>query len=80
MDKNQFTKILAEQIKEVRIKSGMTQNDVSIIMEIDSQNFSKYERGLIAPTVFWINKFCIATGKNLAEMIHEFSLKLDDIN
>jgi transcriptional regulator with XRE-family HTH domain len=71
MEKTDFNKTLGAWIKEVREQKG-TQSDVATLMEMDAQNLSKYERGLISPTVFWIHKFCNATGTDFSEFMSEF--------
>lgn len=60
MDKEKFNKIMGETIRDSRIEKELTQNEVAALIGMDAQNFSKYERGLISPTVFWTIKYCEA--------------------
>lgn len=62
MDKDKFNFLISNTIRSVRIELHMTQSEVAILMNMDTQNFSKYERGLISPTVFWVKKYCDAIG------------------
>lgn len=58
MEKEDFNKLISEHIRRVRIEKGLTQSDVATLINMDAQNFSKYERGLISPTAYWVNEFC----------------------
>lgn len=60
MEKIDFNKLIGKRIRKVREQKGLTQNEVALLMDMDAQNFSKYERGLISPTVYWIHKYCKA--------------------
>jgi len=72
MEKEDFNKLISEHIRRVRIEKGLTQSDVATLINMDAQNFSKYERGLISPTAFWIHKFCEA----IKERPRDFYVKL----
>lgn len=60
MEKVDFNKLIGKIIREVREQKGLTQSEVALMMDIDAQNLSKYERGLISPTVYWVHKYCKA--------------------
>lgn len=75
MKKQEFNKLIGQRLRQVRIEKGMTQKEISEQMEIESQNYSKYERGLLAPTFFWIYRFCIATKTELPELVKDLPIE-----
>lgn len=72
MDKETFNKSMGETIRNTRIEREMTQSEVAALIGMDAQNFSKYERGLISPTVFWITKYCEAINYDFVEFMRKF--------
>lgn len=67
MEKEDFNKLISTHIRKIRIEKKLTQLEVATLINMDTQNFSKYERGLISPTAFWIHKFCEAVKENPRE-------------
>lgn len=55
MEKSAFNKLLGNYIRKIRIEKGMTQQQLADKIGLDFQYISRIERGLISPTLFWIN-------------------------
>lgn len=56
----------------------MSQPDLASIMGNNFQNVSAYERGEVAPTLFWVNRFLEATETDKVEFMKQFFEELAD--
>jgi len=72
MDKADFNKLLGDHIRKVRLSKGMSQVDLASLMGINYQNISSYERGEIAPTLFWIHRLCESLGIETEKFVADF--------
>jgi len=61
MDKKTYNTKIGILLKKIREENGLTQVDVSALMNINPQNVSSYERGERCPSLFWILRFCEAS-------------------
>lgn len=77
MDKSAFNKQLGLLIRKKRIQKGLTQSEVADKMNLDYQYISRVERGLISPTIYWMNSLCEALEINPSSFLHEFEETID---
>ena len=68
MEKQRYNILFGEFVRFKRSKKNMSQSDLADLMGNNFQNISRLERGLITPTLFWV--------QNLAEA---FEIKLSDL-
>lgn len=61
-------------MRSVREANKMTQADVAEKLGMDAQNYSKYERGLVSPTIYWLHLFCIATKTEFKDFFYGIEL------
>lgn len=71
MDEEVFIKQLAERIKQLRVKKGMTQLDVASKMGIDDSSYRKIESGRTNPTARTIYKLAIALDVSVFQLFPE---------
>ena len=69
MEKEKFNKLIGEQMRTIRESKKMTQVSVAELLNMDPQNYSKYERGIVSPTIFWLHLFCIATDTEFKDFL-----------
>ena len=48
--------IFGENIKRARIKQGLTQKQLAVILHVSHQCISKWEKGTVSPQVMWVYK------------------------
>lgn len=75
-DKARFNKLIGSHIKRLRKSKGLTQLDLAIIMSMDYQNISAYERGKVTPSIYWIIELCFNLKANPSEFIGDFYKEL----
>lgn len=61
---------LASKLKEIRLKKGMKQIDVAEKAEIDSNYYSRVERGEAIPTVVTLKKILFALKVKSSEVLN----------
>ncbi len=61
---------LASKLKEIRLKKGMKQIDVAEIAGIDSNYYSRVERGEAIPTVVTLKKILSALKVKSSEVLN----------
>lgn len=67
---------MGQHIKRLRKSKGLTQLDLAIIMSMDYQNISAYERGKVTPSVYWIIELCVNLKVSPSEFIDDFFKEL----
>jgi transcriptional regulator with XRE-family HTH domain len=72
-----FNKSLGLYIKSVRENRGLTQAELSALMNINPQNISGYERGERSPSLFWITRLCKALQMKPTEFFDGFYKELE---
>lgn len=60
---------IANKIKEVRIKKGLTQSGVAKKAGLDSNSYAKIERGINKPLGVTLIKICRALGVKSSEIL-----------
>ena len=70
-----------KRLQELRIKLGLSQADLEKLTGIDANNFSRYERGIVVPSVEAVQKIARALGVTVDELINgptkqEFEVKI----
>lgn len=50
----------SEQIREARLKRGLTQEQLAELIDISPRTYKKYETGKTVPRIQTIRKLCIA--------------------
>ncbi len=80
MEKAEFNKQFGDFIRIKRIQNNWNQPQLSAKMGLDFQYISRVERGLISPTLFWIQRLANAFDQPLEKFIKEFTQFLDKSN
>lgn len=70
--------ILAERIKKVREKKGMTQKEVASLMGISQQAYSQYESGKREPKPETLGRIAMALGSGLNEITEDTDVITDE--
>jgi transcriptional regulator with XRE-family HTH domain len=70
---NDFAKVLGTQIKVIRIKKGMSQQDVAARANITPSYMSRIENGSISTSVEKLYKIAHAIGCQPVELLPEFN-------
>lgn len=79
--KNNFS--IGDRIKELRLVSGFSQEQIALKAEITTAYLGMVERGEKNPTVMIIEKICFALGISLAEFFSDSykpSSEIDDLS
>jgi|JI10StandDraft_1071094.scaffolds.fasta_scaffold03047_11 transcriptional regulator with XRE-family HTH domain len=71
-DKDLWLKQLGLKIKEFRQKAGMSQADLAYSIQMDAQNISRIERGLVNPSAYAVKQICEALGISIADFYLSF--------
>jgi len=75
MEKEQFNIEFGEFIRDKREALGLTQQDLSVKMNIDYQSISRLERGKVAPTLFWCYRLAEALNIEIPVLLNDFKPK-----
>lgn len=75
---NDFAKILGTQIKIIRIKKGVSQQDVAARADITPSYMSRIESGSITTSVEKLYKIAQAIGCGPADLLPEYTFIYDD--
>lgn len=57
-------------LRELRLKLGLSQADLEKLTGIDANNFSRYERGIVVPSVEAAQKIAKALGVTVDELLN----------
>lgn len=57
-------------LRELRLKLGLSQADLEKLTGIDANNFSRYERGIVVPSVEAAHKIAQALGVTVDELVN----------
>lgn len=60
------------KLKEARINSGMSVHDMAYLLDIDSSNLSKYEKGLLKPSRELLYGYHLITGVQFGKLQKSF--------
>lgn len=71
-ERSDFNKLIGKHIKRLRKAKGLTQLDLAVMMGMDYQNISAYERGKISPSVYWIIELCVNLKTDPGDFIQDF--------
>ena len=74
MEKQRYNILFGEFVKFKRAQKNMSQSDLADLMGNNFQNISRLERGLITPTLFWVQNLSEAFELKLSDLIIEFEL------
>jgi transcriptional regulator with XRE-family HTH domain len=71
-------RIFAELLRDVRVRSGLTQMQIVEALEMTQTFASEAERGIRRLDIVQIRDWCAATGTTLPALIREFEKRLND--
>jgi transcriptional regulator with XRE-family HTH domain len=74
MEKQRYNILFGEFVKFKRVQKNMSQSDLADLMGNNFQNISRLERGLITPTLFWVQNLAEAFELILSDLVIEFEL------
>ena len=74
MEKQRYNILFGEFVKFKRAQKNMSQSDLADLMGNNFQNISRLERGLITPTLFWVQNLSEAFELKLSDLVIEFEL------
>ena len=74
MKKKGYNILFGDFVRFKRSQEGMSQSDLADLMGNNFQNISRLERGLITPTLYWVQNLADAFDLKLSELILEFEL------
>ena len=74
MEKQRYNILFGEFVRFKRAKKNMSQSDLADLMGNNFQNISRLERGLITPTLFWVQNLAEAFEIKLSDLIIEFEM------
>ncbi len=74
MEKIGYNILFGDFVRFKRSQEGMSQSDLADLMGNNFQNISRLERGLITPTLYWVQNLADAFDLKLSELILEFEL------
>jgi transcriptional regulator with XRE-family HTH domain len=74
MEKQRYNILFGEFVRFKRSKKNMSQSDLADLMGNNFQNISRLERGLITPTLFWVQNLAEAFEIKLSDLIIEFEM------
>ncbi len=74
MEKQRYNILFGEFVRFKRSKKNMSQSDLADLMGNNFQNISRLERGLITPTLFWVQNLAEAFELKLSDLIIEFEM------
>lgn len=71
MEKKEFNRKIGLYLKKVRLQKKMTQLELASRIGVDFQNISRIERGILSPTLYWLNNITEALEINLGDFIND---------
>ena len=74
MEKQRYNILFGEFVRFKRAKKNMSQSDLADLMGNNFQNISRLERGLITPTLFWVQNLAETFEIKLSDLIIEFEM------
>jgi transcriptional regulator with XRE-family HTH domain len=74
MEKQRYNILFGEFVKFKRAQKNMSQSDLADLMGNNFQNISRLERGLITPTLFWVQNLSEAFELKLSDLVIEFEM------
>ena len=74
MEKQRYNILFGEFVKFKRVQKNMSQSDLADLMGNNFQNISRLERGLITPTLFWVQNLAEAFELILSDLVIEFEM------
>jgi transcriptional regulator with XRE-family HTH domain len=74
MEKQRYNILFGEFVKFKRAQKNMSQSDLADLMGNNFQNISRLERGLITPTLFWVQNLAEAFELILSDLVIEFEM------
>jgi transcriptional regulator with XRE-family HTH domain len=74
MEKQRYNILFGEFVRFKRSQKNMSQSDLADLMGNNFQNISRLERGLITPTLFWVQNLADAFDFKLSDLIIDFEL------
>lgn len=74
MEKQRYNILFGDFVRFKRSQRGMSQSDLADLMGNNFQNISRLERGLITPTLYWVQNLADAFGIKLSDLIIEFEM------
>jgi transcriptional regulator with XRE-family HTH domain len=74
MEKQRYNILFGEFVKFKRAQKNMSQSDLADLMGNNFQNISRLERGLITPTLFWVQNLAEAFELKLSDLVIEFEM------
>ena len=74
MEKQRYNILFGEFVRFKRSQKNMSQSDLADLMGNNFQNISRLERGLITPTLFWVQNLAEAFELKLSDLIIEFEM------
>jgi transcriptional regulator with XRE-family HTH domain len=69
MEKSEFNKKIGRYLRDIRLEKKWTQAELASKVNSDFQNISRIERGIISPTLYWLNNITDALEINLGDFI-----------
>lgn len=72
-EKSLWLKQLGQKVKEFRQEAQMSQADLAYSIQMDAQNISRIERGLVSPSAFAIKQICEALEISIADFYLSFN-------
>ncbi len=74
MDKAQFNRSFGEFVRFKRIQNNLSQSELGDMLGNNFQNISRLERGLISPSLYFVQKICEAFNLSISEFFLEFEI------
>lgn len=75
IDINTVQSDVGNRIKELRAERNMSREDLALLLGADIPTLSKVERGIKPPTVYLLNRICVAFDISLYELCDEKEYK-----
>lgn len=66
-DKQLWLNKLGQKVKEIRQNAEMSQADLAYSIQMDAQNISRIERGLVSPSAYSVKVICDSIGISISE-------------
>ena len=70
MEKSEFNKKIGLYLRKIRLEKNWTQTELASKVNSDFQNISRVERGILSPTLYWLNNIAEALEMNLGDLIN----------
>ena len=68
MQREELLKKLGEKLREVRVKKGLSQQDVANLFEKDRQTIQRIETGNTNPSIFYLYQICKVLGVTIKDV------------